>query len=274
MRRYRSAAWIFAALLFSGCSKKPASIDLSPKKLRIVGLERSHRLSARLLNKKGEVVPDATANWSSSNPEIADVEVGGRVVAKKEGKAMVTASYEDLSAQVPVEVVDVNLVEVSPPAINLIGPAGTTISFQATVKNSKDAPVAIPPEWSTSDPKVVTVSPEGIVTSVGPGTATLVARVGDIQGVAEVRNTLREIARLKLRPETALVRVGDSQAFEVVAYGADGAAIPGVPALFSSSDPSVATVDGVGRASGIGAGTATIRAKLGGRTAQATLLVN
>ena len=45
-------AVIAATLLAAGCSRKPATIDISPKKLKIYGLERSSRLTARLLDKK------------------------------------------------------------------------------------------------------------------------------------------------------------------------------------------------------------------------------
>jgi large repetitive protein len=274
MHRFRWALCLLSALTLWGCSSKPASIDISPKKVKIFGLERSARLESRLLNKKGQPVADATPNWSSSNPEVVTAEAGGHLVAKKEGKATITASYEDISAQVPVEVVDVSAIEVSPTVIHIIGPVGTSISLQATVKNSKQAPVAIKPEWESNDRAVATVSAEGVVTSVKPGKAAILAKVGELVGAAEAVVAVRTIARLELRPETALVRIGDSQAFELIAYGPDGLAIAGAAALFESSDPAVATVDPAGKASGITAGTATIRARLAGQMAQATLLVN
>ncbi len=271
---WRQAIWPLALLLAAGCSSKPASIDISPKKAKIYGLERSQRLSARVLDKKGRPLENMTPNWSSSNSEIVAVEVGGRIVAKKEGKATVTASYEAVSAQVPVEVVDASIVEVNPALVNVIGPSGTSVPLQATVKNSKETPVPLTPTWDSSDPKIATVSPQGVVTSVAAGTAMITAKLGDLQGGSEVRVFLREIARLELRPTTALVRVGDSQSFEVVAYGADGVRIPGAAARFQTSDPAVATVDPSGKVSGVAAGTATIQAHLGGIKAEATLLVN
>lgn len=273
--RFSGGVFCFLALLLAcACSNKPASVDISPKKVKIHGLEQSTRLTGRLLNKKGVAVEDVSPNWSSSNPEVVLVETGGRLVAKKEGKAMITASYEDVSAQVPVEVIDASVVEVVPPVIRIIGPAGTSITLQGIVKNSKSAPVDLKLEWESKDPGVATVSAEGVVTSVKPGKATIVAKLGDLLGAAEAEVVVRDIARLELRPETALVRIGDSQAFQVIAYEPNGAPLAGVAAAFRSSDPAVATIDASGKASGVGAGTATIEAKLGGQSAQATLLVN
>lgn len=274
MRRFPRGGWALGLVLLTACSSKPASVDISPKRAKLYGLERSQRLSARILDKKGEPVPDATADWSSSDPATVHIEGNGRIVAKKEGKAMITASYKGISSQVPVEVVDASTVEVVPASLNLIGPAGVAISLRAVVKNSKDAAVSLPTAWESSDPKVATVSSDGTVTSVSSGTVTVAARVGDLQGAAEVRIAVRELARLDLRPKTALVRVGDSQSFQVVGYGPDGAVIEGVAARFESSDPAVAIVDPEGKASGASPGTATIQARLGTITAQATLLVN
>ncbi len=87
-------------------------------------------------------------------------------------------------------------------------------------------------------------------------------------------SSVRPIARLELRPATALVRVGDSQRFVVTAFGPDGQAIPEVAAMFRSSDPAVATVGASGVATGHKAGAATIKVELAGAAAEASLLVN
>jgi hypothetical protein len=262
------------AVVSAACSRKPATIEISPKKVKIFGIERASRLTARLLDKKGQPFETGTPNWSSSNPGIVTAEAGGRIVAKKEGKAMVTATYEDVSAQVPVEVVDVSTIEVSNPALTLIGPPGTTVPLSFTVKNSKQEPVSIAPAWSSQNAKVATVSEDAKVTSVGAGTTTIVGKIGDIQGGTDVTVRLHDIARLEVRPATALVRVGDSQHFTVIAYGADGIAIPEVAASFQSTNGAVATVNSSGVATGKQAGASTIRAELAGVKAEATLLVN
>jgi len=273
MRSRRSAIWLAVALLPAACSRGPVSIDISPKKAKIYGLERSQRLSARLLDKKGQPV-DGTPSWSSSNAGIVQAEAGGRLVAKKAGKATVTATYEEITAQVPVEVVDVSAIEMSPPSLSLIGPPGTSVPITVAVKDSSQKVVDLKPTFSSANPKVATVSDDGVITSVAPGSTTIVAKIGDLQGGCDVAVMLRTIARLELRPATAIARVGDSQHFAVIAYGPDGIAIPDVAASFRSSNPAVATVDAAGVAAGHKAGAATIRVELAGQWAEATLLVN
>jgi uncharacterized protein YjdB len=287
MRSRRNAIWVLGAVLVAAaCSRRPASIDISEKKVTIYGVDHSRRLTAQVRDRKGQPVEQATATWSSSNGAVAEAEPGGRIVAKKAGKATVTASYEGLTSTVPVEVVDVATIEMSTPQIFLIGPAGTSVPLTWNVKDSHGKSVALKPVWSSSDPKVATVSDEGFVTSVAPGTATIIASIGDtkgpgnkkqtgeIQGGCDVTVTLRPISRVEIRPATALARVGETQHFEVIAYGPDGTPIPDVAAVFKSSDPSVATIDGAGLAVGRKAGASKIRVELAGQFAEATLLVN
>jgi uncharacterized protein YjdB len=146
--------------------------------------------------------------------------------------------------------------------------------LSAAIRNSKREPVAMAPTWISLDPKVATVSADGQATSVAAGTTTIVAKVGDLQGASEVRVTLRQIGRLEIRPETALVRVGESQKFQAVAYAPDGTPIPDIAAVFRSTNPAVASVDASGTASGLSTGSTTIRAELGAAAAEAALLVN
>lgn len=271
----RAALCLLVLAVAPSCSRKPASVQVTPGKVVLYGVERGQRLTARLFDQKGQPLEEGPkAAWSSSKPDVAAVDEGGRVVSKGSGNATITVAFGNVSAEVPVEVVDAALIEILPGQATLVGPAGTEIPVAAVVKSSKAEPVALPLTWASSDAKVVTVSPQGRVTSVGNGKATVTARVGELQGAVEVTVLVQDIARLEVRPSTALVRVGDSQRFEVVVVLPDGRKFENAMAQFRSSNPSVATIDGGGVASGVGPGSATIRVDLAGQTAEATLIVN
>jgi len=274
MRLGRVLVYVCAAGLAASCAKKPSSMDIAPKKIKIYGLERSQRLAGRLLDKDSQPMEIGPINWVSARPEIVAVDSSGRLVAKKEGKTVVTATYGRLSVQVPVEVVDLKVLAVSPVQATIIGPIGTRLNLLLTEKNSEDKPVDIKAAWSSSNDAIATVSQDGVVSSVSPGSVTIAAKVGDLQAITDLKVEIKQISRLEVKPATAIVRVGDSQRFEVVAYGPDGLAIEGAFAFFVSSNPSVASVDGSGLATGLSTGAAVIRAQLGGVTAEATLLVN
>src|SRR5262249_32590965 len=152
--------------------------------------------------------------WASAKPDIVTVDASGRLVAKKEGKTVVTATYGKLSVQVPVEVVDVKVLAVSPVQATLIGPVGTRLNLLLTEKNSTDKPVDIKPVWSSSNEAIATVSQDGVVSSVAPGSVTVSAKVGDLQAISDLKVQIKQISRLEVKPATAIVRVGDSQRFE------------------------------------------------------------
>ena len=276
--QFRSRAFVtlslLAVLAAAACSRKPATIQASPRKITIYGIDRGQRINVKILDKKGQPLESGAPGFMSSDPATAEVDAGGRVLAKKAGKAIVTASFDGVSTQVPVEVVDVCAIEFPTPSLSLIGPAGTSIPLTWRVLDSKHAKVDLAPTWSSADPKIVTISDTGVLTSVGPGKTNIVAKIGDVQGGCEVQVTVKDIARVELRPSTALVRVGDSQHFVVTAYGADGVAINDAAASYSSSNSAVASVDASGVAMGHKAGAATIKVQLAGSTAEASLLVN
>ncbi len=267
-------ALLVLTLPLAACSRKAARIDVTPKKLKIYGLDRPQRLTARILDKKERPLEIGTANFESTNPAIAAVDSGGLVTPKGEGKTTITAKYDDVSASIPVEILDVKSVDIAPASSRLVGPAGTQFGLQAVIKNSKDQVLKMTPVWSSTQPGIASVAPDGLVTSVQNGKAILIAKVGDVQGASEVVVEVREIARLEVRPATALGRVGDSQQFEVVAYDASGRPIEGVAAIFHSSDTAIANVSVSGQATGLKTGAATIQARIGSVSAEATLIVN
>lgn len=272
MRRYLRG--IVFLMLAVACSSKPAAIDVSPRTVKIYGLKKVQRLTGRIMDKKGVPLRAGALQWSSSKSDVVTVDGSGKLQSLKEGRSIVTASFEKLSAQVPVEVVDVKSIEIAPASAHLVGPTGTTIALTAVVRNAEGKPVSRPMTWTSSKPAVATISGEGTVTSVGPGTTTIIGRVGDIQGGSEVLVTVGDIARLEIHPTTALVRVGDSQEFAIVAYAPDGKPYARCSAVFQTSDSAVATVNAGGSALGIAPGTASIKASVAGVSAEATLLVN
>lgn len=274
MRPPVRAAGLLILVAAAACSRKPASIRISPSKVLLYGIERSERLTAQVLDQKGRPIDDARPTWTSSNPAIATVDEGGRVVSKTEGRATITVQADQATGEASVQVIDAATVEVVPGQATLLGPAGTTFPLTGIVKNSKSLPVAVSPTWKSSDDKVVSVSAEGVVTMRANGTVTITAQVGEIQGASDLVVLISEIARLDVHPATALVRIGDSQKFQVVAFTPDGRKVENALAHFQSSNPAVATIDGAGVASGVATGTATIRVDLAGQASEATLIVN
>lgn len=79
-------------------------------------------------------------------------------------------------------------VEVTVPAGALV--RGGTATLRATAWDSDGRSVPdVVPTWESKQPTVATITPSGIVTAVGTGSATIVARVGTTSGSATVNVT-------------------------------------------------------------------------------------
>ncbi len=118
--------------------------------------------------------------------------------------------------------------------------------------------------WGTSSAQVATVTSTSVstceVTAMGPGTATITASTGGVQGTsaAVVR---RWIASVELTPERAtLPGLGDTVRFTAVATDYRDNSFAGLTFAWSSSDNDVATVAADGLATAVSDGSALITA--------------
>jgi hypothetical protein len=83
-------------------------------------------------------------------------------------------------------------------------------------------------KWTTSDPSIVRVTPDGQINGLSPGIFQVRAMRGP--KVLEERGFVLPIGwTLRILPARATVRVGDSVTFRVVAYDASGRELPTVP---------------------------------------------
>ena len=112
--------------------------------------------------------------------------------------------------------------------------------------------------WTTSKESVVTVS-NGTVTAVGPGTATVTAKVGDKTATCEytVKAPLTSIELNNGENDVSLVK-GQNKNISIK-YNPENTT-DSKAVTWASSDETVATVDGNGKVKAIKAGTTTITA--------------
>ncbi|MCA0374203.1 MAG: DNA/RNA non-specific endonuclease [Gemmatimonadetes bacterium] len=82
------------------------------------------------------------------------------------------------------------------------------------------------------------------------------------------------VTSVRVTPTSAQVNAGSSTAFTAEALDASNVVIPGKSFTWSSADPSIATVNASGVATGQQVGTTQIRATVDGVTGSATLTVN
>lgn len=162
-------------------TQEPAAVVVEPPELAFEALGQTATLSAEVRDANDNPIPDAQTSWGSSDPAVANVTDEGVVTAVEEGSARITASHQDLTAQVSVTVGQVPARIVLSEASLEFDALEATVTVEARVEDAggnlvDDAEV----EWSSTDGAVASVTAQGAVRSEGPGGATVVASSGEL----------------------------------------------------------------------------------------------
>lgn len=146
--------------------------------------------------------------------------------------------------------------------------SGATLQLTATVRTAQGNEIARPVEWSSSNPTLVSVSSSGLATAhARGGPVTITATSEDKTGEARVTVPLlppvvRSVAILS-SVDTIVLR-GRTAQLTAIARDAQGNAIGGRHVLWSSSNPSIATVNPAGVLVGVGVGRVSVNADVDG----------
>ena len=151
---------------------------------------------------------------------------------------------------------------------------GETIRLTATVLDREGRMIAgAVVTWSSSNARVAAVDPVGTVTAVSNGSAQIVASFSQARASATVFVT-QEPASIAITPDAATIEnVGASVQLEAEVFDAGDAVIPGATVMWSTGDPSVATVDNNGLVTAVSTGDARITATSGAASGSALVSV-
>ncbi|HEV2117874.1 MAG TPA: Ig-like domain-containing protein [Terriglobales bacterium] len=209
----------------------------------------------------------ASAQWKTSDTNIANV-AGGKVTAVGAGTVMVTATSGKFSATATLQVTSAatNLasIAVAPAASSL--PVNTSLQFTATgtYKDGSSRDLTALVNWASSSNATATINPSGLATGMAAGSTTISATLGGIKGSTSLSVTAPTINSIVVTPDGLTLGIGIGQQYTATAIYSDGSTqdlVSGV--TWSSSALGVATINGSGLATTVGAGTATITAKVG-----------
>jgi uncharacterized protein YjdB len=201
--------------------------------------------------------------WSSSNSKIASVSQSGKVTAVGNGTATITATTLDGSYRATCVVTVTTTVHVTKVSINKTSTnlnLGATETLKATLVPSNATNKGL--TWSSSNPKVATVSSTGIVTAKGVGTATITVTTVDgsrkATCIVKVNKPVIKVKGIKLNKTKTSLYVKAKETIKATITPSN-ATNKGV--IWTSSNSKVATVSTVGVVTAKGKGTATITAK-------------
>lgn len=276
-----SAATLTPLLALPACSSDGvsasdgtvATVAISPDTLRLLAGDQA-RLGVSVRDSAGNLLRGRTVFWSVADTAIATVDQDGLVRGVRPGAVRVAASLSGHSdvADVVVRPAGAASITVDPPTASVL--AGATAQLAATVRDAAGNVLADrPPVWSSGNSAVATVSQEGLVTGVSPGTTTIVAALDGHTGSATITVTRIPVASVVIAPAETEVRLGRTVKLVATAYDAQGRALAGRAITWASSSSLRATVDQNGTVTGRVLGIVTISATSEGQTGTAKVTV-
>ena len=183
---------VLALLILARCGKDsptrpqsstpvPARITIRPDAPTLTETGQSTRLSATVVDQNDVVITGLNVIWSSSNSVVARVNAEGVVTARKSGQVQITANVGSVVASVNVTVVPSTARIVVTPSLVRLSNIGQTQQLSAGYRDGKNDIVSGGlVSWTSSDPKLATVNPSGVVTTLGRGTVQITATSGSL----------------------------------------------------------------------------------------------
>ncbi|HXV91337.1 MAG TPA: Ig-like domain-containing protein [Gemmatimonadales bacterium] len=163
-----------------------ASLAVAPGSASLAAGE-TVQLVATPRDAAGNVLTDRAIVWTSGNAAVAPVTATGLVTGVAPGTTSVTAECEDVAVAVTVTVLPGTLAAVQVTPAGLALPVGATRQLVATAQDASGTALAgYTATWASDRPAVATVTAQGLVTAVAPGTATVTATIEGRTGAATI----------------------------------------------------------------------------------------
>ena len=225
-------------------------IDIEPDTVRLL-VGDSAKVTA-VITPDDATVKDVT--WTSSNEAIATVDESGEIFALSTGKCKVTATSKDgnnITGTCWVyvtPVINISSLRINSKEIYMLTGRARQLSVIVRPVNNTDSY-----EWYSTDTGIVQVDQNGVITTVGPGTADVfvISNNSSVEASCTVHSLAMSRSNITLEQY-------DRYTLDVI--GATDSI------TWRSSNPRVCTVSSSGEVIGRRAGTATVTAVVNNKT--------
>ncbi len=235
-----------------------ALIDVSVPAVALSGVGSTETISATIRDASGRTLASPNVTWTSENPTVAEVAGSGTsaaIVARAPGSTRVRASSGNAAAFVDVRVLGVKAIVLAPASLGVR--VGDVQPLRATVDGDAGASQAV--RWAVLNPSIATVDASGFVTGVSVGTTTVRASASADPNIVATATVVVAPARtVSLAPGLSALTlwVGDAKTIQAE-LDVDSTQTRAL--VWTSENPSVATVDANGTITAVSVGSSLIR---------------
>jgi trimeric autotransporter adhesin len=253
-----------------------SSISINPSPLSLA-LGTGQQMSAVATYSNGttqDVTP--TATWSSSASSVAQVSKTGFVQSETTGPFQITATVGQTAGSLNgvVNGASPTSISITPSSSSL--PKGAMQSFTANahMTNSTTQNVTASTAWQSSNTSVATISSNGTLTAVGPGSTIVTGNYRDFSSTASVTVSNSTVTAIVVTPIIASAAKGTTVQFSANATISNGSMQNLTNAVsWVASPTAVCTVGAGGLATAVSPGICAITASSSGVSGNATLTV-
>lgn len=209
-----------------------------------------------------ETATEKKVTYSVDDEEIAVIDEKGSLNAKKAGTVTVTATSAEntekpKSASIKVFVQQpVESIAIAEAPFDVGKGNSHKLAYTVSPSDASNQKVV----WSSADPKIAKVSAKGVVTGVGTGSTVITCAAGDgseVFATAKV-TVITAVKKVSLSSQSTSVTLGKAVALSATVTPSDAT---NSVLKWSSSDPSIASVDKNGNVTANDTGECTISAE-------------
>src|SRR5581483_11766014 len=257
-----------------GGAQAVARVTVTPAAPSVVA-GQTLKLRAEALDASGRPVPNAVIKFQQTAAQFEGVvDDTGFVSAGAVSTIPVTVTAVVPGQKPVITKVNVNVLP-GPAASLVLEPksakllTGQRFLLKANVYSAAGDRRSDAVKWSSSS-DVVTIGNDGTITAAKPGTATVTAQDGSVKSSVQVQIVAADVGSLTISPASSHARTGDVVRFTLSVKNAAGQPITGLTPTWTFG-PGQGQVDPDGAFVGYDAGTYTVSASVGPRSAQTSV---
>jgi uncharacterized protein YjdB len=239
------------------------TVDVTPVFVPFSSFGDTARFTATPRDARGSTV-STKVTWTSSSESRVRIDSTGLATTVANGSATFSAVADGVTGQASATVSQAAAEVVASHTARTFAP-NETVAFSAAVRDKRGNVMAdVSPTWVATNPSLLSVTGTGQATAIGFGKTLLLARYQSLADTVAVTIASTEVQPFAVVPSTGRGWIG--AVLELAAGTRDvlGTVIPPIGVTtWSSSNTAVATVDGEGKVTGVGAGTVRITATNG-----------
>ncbi len=289
------SAIVVILVLVHGCGissyegKKLTSVSIDPvKNTAVAGTVTIAAHTVQQFKATGHFSDSTTTDlsqsvtWSTSDASVATVSATGLATAvASSGTCTITVTGQGMAGttELAIKSLPLKAITVTPGAASTN--LGMTVQFTASglfsdgteTIASQDITTIV--SWSSTTASVATVDPHsGVATGVAAGTTSISAQMGLVTSTTPATLTVSNLALDSIAVTGGAIHVGSvTQMTATATFVGGSTADITSQAVWSSSNPAIATVDNTGKVTGVTIGLVTISASAGGKTGSFDTLV-